>query len=104
MLVDEAALVNKDGRPIDKTGKAIVDADGKPVPKAGPQLVMKRSECADAEDEDECNNLFLAVSSCLNPSADRQRSAQPASLEACTAYKIGDWADSNLSPEEEEEP
>jgi C4-dicarboxylate transporter, DctM subunit len=100
IVVEEVALVNADGIPVDKTGRPTVDDDGKPIPKVGPPAIRKASECTSAElseyERDDCIALFVAASECLIKKPE-------GSLEDCQKEKVGEWVDTNLDPEEEEE-
>jgi tripartite ATP-independent transporter DctM subunit len=100
IVLDEVPLVNDDGIPVDKDGKPTQDEDGKPVPKAGPQAVKKLADCdaagLSAYDKEGCLDLFITASECLIKKPDD-------SLEECQKAAVGEWVDTNLSPEEEEE-
>jgi len=100
-VLTEVALVNSDGVPVDKTGKAIVDENGKPVPKAGPQLIKKPADCEppvlDKDYEQEaCRELFTGASACrIKPPEE--------GVEACQQAAIGEWVGDNLAPDEDED-
>jgi hypothetical protein len=100
IVVDEVALYNVAKIPVDKDGRPTQDAAGKPLPKAGPPAVMKRADCDAASlsvyEKEACLELFVAASECLIKKPDD-------TVENCLKKAAGDWVDTNLSPDEDEE-
>jgi C4-dicarboxylate transporter, DctM subunit len=98
VVVEEVALVNSDGIPVDAKGRATLDDSGKPVPKTGPPVVRKHSDCATMGkfDQESCEELFVAASECLIKKPE-------GTVEDCQKAAVGDWVDTNLAPDDVEE-
>ncbi|HTJ45167.1 MAG TPA: TRAP transporter large permease [Kofleriaceae bacterium] len=82
--------------PITVTDVALVDSDGKPVKKNGKAVGVKLADCGKPIggtdiDEDTCKDLFIAVSSCAIDWGDEP------TVGDCQKAKTGDWVSQNLS-------
>jgi C4-dicarboxylate transporter DctM subunit len=81
----------QNGVPITVSEVALVDSDGKPVKKAGKAVVMKLADCGKGEiDNDTCRELFTSVSNCKIQWGD-------GSVADCQKEKTGEWVSQNLA-------